>query len=211
MERIGENADIQRQVKTIFKTALALVILAAASPLGAYYVTYKEQYYRLFHLHYIQYPDDTIENIYWLEKALEADFANPLYALALIENEKQYEKYRYLFNMHINIKLIEQYLFLGNKWNKRNAYFYNAPWKDQNLESLETAETCFRTALYYWDKAREWADKANVRRFRWINLQKVQFWEDEAFRMKEGTLDYGKTIRRELALLQKVRERFKEM
>jgi hypothetical protein len=39
----------------------------------------------------------------------------------------------------------------------------------------------------------------------------VQFWEDEAFRMKEGTLDYGKTIRRELALLQKVRERFKEM
>jgi hypothetical protein len=100
---------------------------------------------------------------------------------------------------------------LGNKWNKRNAYFYNAPWKDQNLESLETAETCFRTALYYWDKAREWADKASVRRFRWINLQKVQFWEDEAFRMKEGALDYGKTIRRELALLQKVRDKFKEM
>ncbi|MDR2952737.1 MAG: hypothetical protein LBU82_05805 [Treponema sp.] len=185
--------------------------MAAASPLGAYYVTYKEQYYELFHIHYIQYPDDTMENIYWLEKALEADFANPLYALALIENEKQYEKYRYLFNMHINIKLIEQYLFLGNKWNKRNAYFYNAPWKEQNLESLETAETCFRTALYYWDKAREWAGKASVRRFRFINLEKVQFWEDEAYRMKEGALDYGKTIKRELALLEKVRAKFKEM
>jgi hypothetical protein len=113
--------------------------------------------------------------------------------------------------MHINLKLIEQYLFLGNKWNKRNAYFYNAPWRDQNLESLETAEACFRTALYYWDEAVAWAEKANERRFRWINLQKAQFWEDEAFRIENGTLNYGRTIRRELAFLQKVRERFEEM
>lgn len=186
-------------------------MLAAALPANAYFVTYKEQYYRLFHLHYIQYPDDSMENIYWLEKAMKADFANPLYALALIENEIQYEKYRYLFNMHINIKLTEQYLFLGNKWNKRKAYFYNAPWKEQNLESLETAETCFRTAMYYWDEAKEWAEKAGEKRFRFINLQKIQFWEDEVFRMENGSLDYGKTIRRELTLLQKIREKFQEM
>jgi hypothetical protein len=180
-------------------------------PLNAYFVTYKEQYYRLFHLHYIQYPDDTMENIYWLEQAMKADFANPLYALALIENETQWEKYRYLFNMHINIKLIEQYLFLGNKWNKRHAYFYNAPWKEQNLESLETAETCYRTALYYWQEAQSWAEKTRDRRFRFMNLEKIQFWEDEAARMELGTLDYGKTIKRELALLQKVRETFQAM
>ena len=198
-------------MKTLFKITLVLVFLAAGLPLDGYFVTYKEQYYRLFHIHHIQYPDDSIENIYWLEQAAKADFANPLYALALIENEVQWEKYRYLFNMHINIKLIEQYLFLGNKWNKRKAYFYNAPWKEQNLESLETAETCFRAALYYWDEALQWAGKANERRFRWINLQKIQFWEDEAFRIEDGSLDYGKTIRRELELLQKVREKFQEM
>jgi len=198
-------------VKTFFKSAVILVLLAAAIPVNGYFVTYKEQYYRLFHLHYIQYPDDSMENIYWLEQAMKADFANPLYALALIEDEIQWEKYRYLFNMHINIKLIEQYLFLGNKWNKRNAYFYNAPWRDQNLESLETAETCFRTALYYWDEAIAWAEKANERRFRWINLQKVQFWEDEAFRIENGRLNYGRTIRRELGMLQKVREKFQAM
>ena len=198
-------------MKTLFKTALVLVFLAASLPLDGYYVTYKEQYYRLFHIHYIQYPDDSMENIYWLEKAMKADFANPLYALTLIEDEVQWEKYRYLFNMHINIKLIEQYLFLGNKWNKRKAYFYNAPWKEQNLESLETAEICYRTAMYYWDQALEWAEKANERRFRWINLQKIQFWQDEAFRIEKGSLDYGKTIRRELTLLQKVRERFEAM
>lgn len=198
-------------MKTLLKTAFLLIFIAVSMPVNSYFVTYKEQYYRLFHVHHIQYPDDSMENIYWLEQAMKADFANPLYALTLIENEVQWEKYRYLFNMHINIKLIEQYLFLGNKWNKRKAYFYNAPWKEQNLESLETAETCYRAALYYWDEALKWHEKANEKRFRWINLQKVQFWEDEVFRIENGTLDYGKTIKRELDLLQKVREKFQAM
>ncbi|MDR1898830.1 MAG: hypothetical protein LBQ55_02365 [Treponema sp.] len=187
------------------------LLLLPPPELNAYFVRYKEQYFRLYHIHYIQYPDDTMENIYWLEKALKADFANPLYAMALIENETQWEKYRYLFTMHLNIKLVEQYLLLGGKWNKRRAYFYNAPWKEQNLESLETAEQCFRTALYYWDEARAWAEKAGDRRFRWINLEKVQFWEDEVRRMETGDLDYQKTINRELASLQRVRERFQAM
>jgi hypothetical protein len=162
-------------------------------------------------MHHIQYPNDTMENIYWLEMAIKADFANPLHALALIENETQWEKYCHLFNMHIHLKLIEQYLFLGNKWNKRRAYFYNAPWKKQNLESLETAETCYRTALYYWNTAKEWSERAQDRRYRWINLVRVQNWEDEALRIETGELDYSKIITRELAFLQRVREHFQAM
>ena len=188
-----------------------ILVLLPGIRLSAYVVTYKEQYYRLFHLHLNQYPDDTIENIYWLEKALGADFCNPLHAFALIENETQWEKYRYLFMMHINIKLVEQHLFLGNKWNKRNAFFYNAPWKEQNLDSLKTAETCFKTALYYWEEALIWKEKLDDRRFRFMNLHRVQFWEDEAGRIEKKTLDYGKTINRELSLLQRVRERFQAM
>jgi hypothetical protein len=211
VEGPGKNADT-REVKPASFTALGLLLLCLPSPFaGAYQVQYKEQYYRLFHLHYIQYPDDSMENIYWLEKALKADFANPLYALALIEDEREWEKYRYLFMMHLNLKLIEQYLFLGNKWNKRNAYFYNAPWREQNLESLETAETCFRAALYYWNDARDWAQKARENRFRFVNLPRVQFWEDEAGRIEDASLDYEKTITRELDLLQQVREKFESM
>jgi len=211
MEHTLRNADIQYIVKTLFKISAVFVLLSAAIPVNGYFVTYKEQYYRLFHLHYIQYPDDSMENIYWLEQAVKADFANPLHALALIENETQWEKYRYLFSMHINIKLIEQYLLLGNKWNKRSAFFYNAPWRDQNIESLETAETCYRAALYYWDEALVWWKKANDRRFRWIDLPKVQFWQDEAFRIENGTLNYARTINRELESLKKIREKFKAM
>ena len=198
-------------MKIIFKTALILILITTAVPVNSYFVTYKEQYYRLFHVHYIQYPDDSIENIYWLEQALKADFANPLYALAIIENEIQWEKYRYLFNMHLYLKLIEQYLFLGNKWNKRNAYFYNAPFRDQNLESLETAETCYRAALFYWSEAAAWAAKANEKRFRWIDLVRVQYWQDEAFRIENGSLNYERTINRELEFIKTVREKFEEM
>ena len=189
----------------------SIFVFSAVVPVNSYFVTYKEQFYRLYHLHHIQYPNDTMENIWYLEMAMKADFANPLHALALIENETEWEKYCYLFNMHINLKLIEQYLFLGNKWNKRRAYFYNAPWKKENLKSLETAETCYRTALYYWDEAKEWSVKARNRQFRWINLVRVQNWEDEALRVETGELNYGKIINRELASLQRVREQFQAM
>ena len=54
-------------------------------------------------------------------------------------------------------------------------------------------------------------EKAQDRRFRWINLTKIQFWEDEVARIEKKTLDYGKTINRELGLLQQVREKFQAM
>ena len=196
--------------KALIAAFLVLIILPAL-PLNAYVVTYKEQFYRLFHHHHNRDPDNIMENIYWLERALTAPFCNPLFAIALIENETQWEKYRYLFMMHINIKLTEQHLFLGNLYNKRNAHFYNAPWKEQILDSLDTAETCFRAALYYWEEAVKWAEQSLDRRFRWINLQRVQFWEDEAFRIERGTLNYGRTINRELTRLQSVREAFQAM
>ncbi|MDR2553281.1 MAG: hypothetical protein LBD31_08970 [Treponema sp.] len=187
-------------------------LLVAPPELNAYLIMYKEQYYRLFHVHYNQYPDDTVENIYWLERALKAQFANPLYASALIETEDQYEKYRYLFMMHLNIKMTEQYLYLANKYNKRRAYFFNAPWKDENLKSLDIAETCFENARYYWAEAASWAEKARDRRFRFMRLHRIEFWEDEAYRIIElGTLDYGKTIDRELVMLRSVREQFQAM
>ena len=191
--------------------ALALVLIFSSLSLSGYPVYFKEQYYKLYHAHYIQYPDDTIENIYWLEQARNADFCNPLYALSKIEDERPWEKYRYLFNMHVNLKIIEQYLLLGSKWDKRVAYFYNAPWKEQNLESLKTAEQCYRTALVYWQAAKDWAAKAGEKKFRFIYLERVQFWEDEAARIAEDALNYERIVGRELERLEAVRAKFQAM
>ena len=153
--------------------------------LPAYFVTYKEQYYKLYHIHYQQYPDDTLENIYWLEKAINADFCNPLYALGKINDRTDWEKYRYLFMMHLNLKMVEQHLRLGMKYDKQVAYFYNAPWKEQNIESLKMAEFLFLTDL--------------------------QYWEDERERIVQKKLNYERTITRELERLAKVRAEFIQM
>ena len=192
--------------RTFLSTLLALTLVIG---IFAYPVYFKEQYYRLFHTHYIQYPDDAIENIYWLERARTADFCNPLYALTKIENERQWERYRYLLNMHLELKLIEQHVALGSKFDKREAYFYNAPWKDQNLESLTIAETAYKAALAYWPSAVEWARKAETLRF--VRLPDVQAWEDQAFRIVNGDLDYADIIADDLARISRLRKNFEDM
>lgn len=184
-----------------------LVCLPLVS-LEAKRILYAEQYYQLYHLMFYQYPDDTMENMYYLELALAADFCNPLYALARIETKQEWEQYRYLFKMHLNLKMIQLHLTLGSKWHKQVAYFYNAPWKEQNLESLETAAGIYEKAFYYWEEALSWAKKIGYLRY---NLEEIQNWEDEYFRIRSGELDYREIISEQLARVDKVRRDFEAM
>jgi hypothetical protein len=183
-------------------------MLLPALGASAYRILYAEQYYRLYHLHFYQYPDDTMENIYYLEQALKADFSNPLYALARIETPQEWSQYRTLFKMHANLKLVELYLTLGSKYDKMVAYFYNAPWKEDNLRSLELAEKSYRVALGYWAEARRWAEQLPRLYF---NLEEIQHWEDERTRIRSGDLDYAQIIAGHLARLERVRAAFRSM
>ncbi|MGP1523087.1 MAG: hypothetical protein ACTTKC_07310 [Treponema sp.] len=199
-------------MKRFFKPAAQAAALIFFTLLfSSYAVTFKEQYYKLYHVHYQQYPDDVMENIYWLERAVAADFANPQFALTHIEDKKDWEKYRYLFMMHVNLKLIEQHMRLGRTWDKKVAYFYDAPWKEEYLRDLETAESCYRAGLYYWTEAKIWAEKANQSKFKFLYLTGIQNWEDESYRIDRGELNYEKILNRELARLQKVKESFVAM
>ena len=198
-------------MRTLKTTAVMICLLLTASPLWAYKILYAEQWYELYHQHLYQYPEDSLENIHYLGMALRSDFANPLNALAKIEDEREWEKYRYLFYMHVNLRLIDSYIQLGNKYNKRNAYFYNYPWKYSNLDSLDTAEECYQYALNFWEDAVEWSAKAQDQKFAWMFIEDIQFWEDESYRIQEGELNYGRTIERELKRLQEVREKFQAM
>ncbi len=110
--------------------------------------------------------------------------------------------------MHVNLKLIQLYLTLGSKYDKMVAYFYNAPWQRQNLESLEKAEDSYRVALGYWREALRWA--ARVPRLRY-NLEEVQNWEDEWKRIIVGDLDYQRIIEDHLRRLERVRADFEAM
>lgn len=187
------------------------LLLFSMQKADAYICKYKEDYYKLYHVHHQQQPDDVMENIYWLERAVKADFCNPLYAYIKIENEKQWEKYRYLFQMHLNMKLIEQHLRLGRIYDKKVAYFYDAPWKDEYLRNLKKAKSCYEICYVYWQEASLWAEKANEGKFKFLTLTKLQNWEDERERVNTGELDYKKILDRELARLDKVIEDLEKM
>lgn len=195
-------------VKIIFSIILLTFL---PSSLSAYMVKYKEDWYKLYHVHYQQYPDDCIENIYWLEKAVQADFCNPLFADIKIETEKEWEKYRYLFQMHINLKLIEQHLRLGRSYDKKCIYFYDAPWKDEYLNNMQKALSCYQAGLYYWQEAKVWCEKANAASFNFLFITGKQNWEDERERIANGDLDYEKMLNREINRLEKNIKELHEM
>ncbi|MGD0724840.1 MAG: hypothetical protein ABSB63_04685 [Spirochaetia bacterium] len=189
-----------------------LVLLLLCVPLltvSAWRIMYAEQYYKLYHEHLYHYPDDTMEDIYYLESALKADFANPLYALAPIKDTTEWERYRDLFSMHVSLKLIYSFLTLGSKYDKMTAFFYNYPWKRQNLESLDKAEQAYKAAYGWWQKAKEWSAKAWA--MRGTHLDHIEEWETENFRVETGDLDYQAIIDAQLARLAKVRADFQKM
>ena len=199
--------------RKFFRYATTLVICAVLTTqyASAYVCKYKEDYWNLYHVHYQQLPDDCIENIYWLEPAVNADFCNPQYAIAKIETEDQWEKYRCLFQMHLNLKLIEQYLRLGRIYDKQVAYFYDAPWKKEYLDDLDKALSCYKSGYYYWQEAQLWAEKANVTKFNFLFITDLQNWEDERERICTGELDYKKTLDRETKRVQSVIDKFVAM
>ncbi|MDA3950177.1 MAG: hypothetical protein PF508_13290 [Spirochaeta sp.] len=197
-------------MKGLFRrTALAILLLVPLAEVSSYRLLYREQLYELYHRHFVQTPERIAENVYWLEQALRSDFANPLNALATVENDREWEWYRYLFTMHINLQLTDMYLQWGAQYMKMEAYFYNAPWQRENLESLDRAEEYFRYARHYWEAAQRWSQEATE--FRFVHLEEIQRWEDEHHRIRSGTLDYGGIIENHLDRVAEVRAAFESM
>ena len=189
--------------------ALVLLVLASATPVSAYRILYAEQWYKLVHRHLSESPDDALENIYYLERALRADFANPLNALTPIKDAKEWARYRSLFRMHVNLLLVQQTLTLGSSFDKQQAYFYNYPWKWANLDSLSKAEKIYTTAFGYWKDAQTYSSEAT--NFPPIYFENLQFWTDEQNRIENKDLDYTRIIQKQLDRLTVVRAAFQAM
>lgn len=189
-----------------FLITILLFLIISHSQLWSYKLLYAEQYYKLYHQNLYQYPEDFNGNIWYLERALTRPFVNPLNALTQIKDQSVWERYRYLFYMHVNLKMVEQYRHLGSKYDKRIAYFFNEPWKEQNLKSLEIAESYYKAAEYYWGEALVWLEKVNT--LDYYFLSDIQNWEDERFRIITGDLDYEEIIGMDLKRLEGVRADF---
>ncbi|MGL4524552.1 MAG: hypothetical protein ACRCVN_03400 [Spirochaetia bacterium] len=177
----------------------------------AYKIQYAEQWYKLFHQHLYRMPEDEAENLAYLEESLKAPFANPLYALARINDKQEWEFYRYLFKLHVNLQIVRTYRQIGMKYDREFVYFFNAPFKRQNLESLEIAEKYYQRALYFWNEALPWVEKANDKRFRWMYLPEIANWRNELRQINESQLDFEKILGQDLSRLEKNRAQFEAM
>ena len=206
--RVSFTAAV-RSFYLVLSVLILLMLFLPAGELFGYNILYAEQYYKLYHQNLYQYPEDYRENIWYLERALERPFVNPLNALAVIENKSEWRRYRYLFAMHLNLELVKQYRRWGAEYDKREAYFFNEPWKEANLESLDMAEKHYETALHYWNEALNWWARAQKSDYH--HLEEVQYWEDERYRIKTGELDYAAIIHRDLKRLREVRSKFSQM
>ncbi len=206
MENSGNFSDYKVMKKLLM---LFFVIILCTLPLSAYRILYAEQFYKLYHQNFYTYPEDVKENIWYLEQALKNDFVNPLYALAKINNREEHTRYRLLFKLHINLHLVIQWRSYGSLYDKRTAYYYNAPWRDQNLKSLDIAESCYNAALYYWDQSLKISEELKENPY--VFLEKIQHWEDDFYKIKSGELDQNKFINIDLNRLKKVREEFEAM
>ena len=187
---------------------LLILLFCVTMPLSSYRLRYAEDFYELFYERFLMYPEHIKQNISFLELALESDFRNPLYALAKIEKREEYPRYIYLFKMHVNLLIVREYRKLALKYNKLDAYFYNYPWKEENMKSLVIAEEILKIAFYYWKEAVKWSDLANSEKYFFTDLQN---WEDENFRVQNGDLDYDFILNRDLNKLYEVRKAFENM
>lgn len=199
----------------INKILLILVLLLSGFSLlfgyPGYRYLYKEQLYSLYHKHLYMYPERYAENIHWLEQTIKADFANPLNALAHIETKKEWEWYRNLFNMHVNLLLTRNYLQWAKGYYKEHAYFFNEPWKDMNIRSMKKAIALIEVATLYWEEALKNITDIKAMKLNFLNLEEIQNWEDEYYRINTRKLNYATIIDRELARIERIKKEFLAM
>ena len=173
---------------------LYMGVCSAHDSADAYTIRYREELYRLYHQHATQNPLRVRENIYYLEQVLAADYANPLFALARVEDADEWRYYRGLFDMHIYLKFTELYVQWAAQYIKYNVYFFNAPWRDDNIASLQQAIALLEYGRQYWQQAREAAQE--VSRLPAVFLTGVEYWHDQRYRIINNRLDYDEIINR---------------
>lgn len=175
--------------------ALLLVASVQASPPAraypGYTMLYKEQLYQLVQQRLYMYPENFAENILWLEETLRADFANPLNALATIRDERDWQWYRNLFLMHVNLLLVKQYLGWAVGYMKFDARFYNAPWRDMTIRSMQKARRLVEYAQTYWSEALKYVEAVRAMKLNFFSMPRIQNWEDEYYRILRKDLPYS--------------------
>lgn len=149
-----------------------------------------EDYYELYGLKLHYGENELRRDIGFLKTGLNANFRHPTNALCKTENEKEYHKYRLLVTMHINLQIMRAYMRIASLYDKRHLYFQNLTFAHDLKKSFTTAESIYKEAIPFWEKALDLAKKADEIK-REIDLGTM---ESERYEIVTGKLHFGNII-----------------
>ena len=167
---------------------------------------YLEDYYQLYGMKQYYNENSLRMNIARLKAALNSRFRHPSQALVKVETSREYYKYRNLMYMHINLLIMRNYLKIATRYDKQKLYFYNMDYAKEISESLDIAESIYREAIPYWEKAKKHADTASTVKI----TTDLGNMETERYRIIHGELDFQKIIDDHLSRLNKKKNRLDE-
>ncbi|AAX17288.1 hypothetical protein [Borrelia hermsii] len=171
---------------------------------------YAEQWYVIFNEQMKKTPDDYKRNIFFLQNALKYPFGNPNYSLSKVETREEWNKYKLLFKMHVNLLLVKQHLYLGNLFDTRHTYFYKTPKKKGILANLNQATNFYKLAASYYTEALKYHEQLHKYKFTKMQSDGITNWEDEYHRIEMKELNYYDIIKRELIRIEKTKEFFQK-
>ncbi len=181
--------------------------LKGPSLYGVYFINkkppeYLEDYFQLYAKRMYYGEEEILLNIYFLKKGLVSPFRHSSKALCLLKTPEEEQKYRLLLKMHLNLKIMQNYLLLGRLYDKRIIYHFNMPFKKDLIKSLKIAKYYYNLAKTYWPEVLAYANEASK-----INTRiELDFLEDELYlilnRDKEVDWDYDYTFNLHLTKLE---------
>ncbi|AYE36639.1 hypothetical protein DB313_04160 [Borrelia turcica IST7] len=169
---------------------------------------YAEQWYVIFNTQMKRKPQNFKRNIFFLKNALKFPFGNPKYSLAKVETREEWDKYKLLFKMHVNLLLVKQHLYLGDLFDTRYVYFYKTPKRDGILENLNKATNFYKIAADYYTEALTYHKKLKKYKSTTIQSDGITNWKDEYYRIETKELDYYNIIEKELMRIEKTKDFF---
>jgi hypothetical protein len=146
---------------------------------GVYYlnqppVYYAEDYYSLYaRRNYYNEPEINL-NIVYMQGALKSPFRPAYKALVPLHTELEQKKYRSLIRMHCNLRILQDYLYLGRQYDMQDLYFYHKEFKDDLIKSLRTAKFQYETAQGYWTEVKRHAVDAYLLRETAVGLDDLE-------------------------------------
>jgi hypothetical protein len=161
-------------------------------------VYYAEDYYKLYSQPDYYTEGDIDLNILFMQGALKQPFRPAYKALVPCLTERQHEKYKDLLRMHMNIRIMQDYLLLGRQYDMTELYYYQKPVTEDLIKSLTIAEGYYLKAASTWSEVRRWAAESYIIKEVRVDLDSL---EDEAVLIigREVDWQYDRIIAKHLA------------